>query len=186
MTPLETGGQYCDACKQPPPRPVDAPTPTETTETGECVDCGRQVEPGGVCPCSIVIARSDVHFGGFFVRAAAFCADWLILGAIGSVVALASNSLWTAAFVMIGIGLVSSVGFWLADGATPGEMLFRLKVRMVNGQAVEPVAAVVRYFASLASGLLLGAGFLMMLFNEEKRGLHDMISNTIVIVDADR
>jgi uncharacterized RDD family membrane protein YckC len=124
-----------------------------------------------------------VQFGGFFVRAAAFCTDWLILGAIGIVVAFATNSPLLGLAGMVAAGLVCSVGFWIADGATPGKMLFGLKVRMIDGGALDPVAAVIRYLAYLASGAFLGIGFLAMLFNDEKRGLHDMVSNTIVVVD---
>lgn len=188
-TPLRGGGQYCDACKPAPVRPPSEPVSVSTAqpaiaETGECSNCGRPAKAGAACDCvTIVQARSDVHFGGFFVRAAAFCTDWLILGAIGVVTAFVTNSPMTALFVVLAAGLVLSVGFWLADGATPGEMLFGLKVRMINGEGIEPVYAVIRYFATLASAFMLGIGFIAMLFNDEKRGLHDMISNTIVIVD---
>lgn len=193
MTPLEGGGQYCDACKPAPFRPAPSATPAVSTtpppvsEAGECANCGRTVEPGGTCDCVVIVkARTEVQFAGFFVRAAAFCTDWLILGAIGIAAAFITNSLWTALLVMVAAGLICSVGFSLADGATPGKMLFRLKVRMIDGEDIDPVAAVLRYFAYLASGLMFGIGFLTMLFNEEKRGLHDMISNTIVIVDGER
>lgn len=192
MTPLQGGGQYCDACKPAPTRPArlqvtESTTAPEVTSTGQCSNCGRAVQPDESCNCvTIVKAREDVHFGGFFVRAAAFCTDWLVLGAIGIVTAFVANSFLAAAFAMVAAGFVCSVGFWLADGATPGKMLFRLKVRMINGEDLDPVAAVIRYFAYLGSGLLLGVGFFAMLFNEEKRGFHDMISNTIVIVDEAR
>lgn len=191
-SPLDAGGQYCDACKPAPVRPRSEPvivstSSPEVTATGHCSNCGRELESGGVCDCvTIVEARSDVHLAGFFVRAAAFCTDWLALGAIGVVTAFLTNSPWTALIVMLAAGLVGSVGFWLADGATPGKMLFRLRVRMADGEDIEPVTAVLRYFAYLASGIMLGIGFLVMLFDEENRGLHDMISNTIVIVDVDR
>jgi uncharacterized RDD family membrane protein YckC len=190
--PLDAGGQYCDACKPAPFRPRSEPvsvstTPPEVTETGQCSNCRREVEADQVCDCvTLVEARADVHFAGFFVRAAAFCTDWLALGAIGVVTVFLTNSPWTALIVMVAAGLVGSVGFWLADGATPGKMLFRLKVRMANGEDIEPVAAVLRYFAYLASGVMLGIGFLIMLFDDENRGLHDVISNTIVIAEGDR
>ena len=195
MTPLEGGGQYCDDCnpavvKTAPTtsydaggRLIDVQPPSEEFA---CFDCGKILDPGTECDCEAVRPRSDVHFGGFFVRAAAYMADWLILGAAGAVIAFATNSLWAGGFAVIAAGLVCFAAFWIADGATPGKMLFGLKVRMINGESVDPVAAVLRYAGYLVSGATLGIGFLIMLFNEEKRGLHDMISNTVVIVDRGR
>lgn len=199
MTLLEGGGQYCDECDPRLPRPAaSAPSPQlmplapgstreDALQAPTCDECGSELpSPSAACACQTPIPRSDVHFGGFFIRAAAFCVDWLILLAVGVVTAFTTNNPVAAAGVMIGAGLACSVGFWIADGATPGKMLFGLKVRMMNGAPVEPVNAVLRYFAYLASGLILGVGYLVMLFNEERRGLHDMVSNTIVIVERHR
>lgn len=200
MRVLDDGGQYCGDCQpnlrrsaeaigQAPPdlkRPEARKVAGVATSAIGCPDCGRSLDAAvEVCPCQVVRLRSEVAFGGFFVRAAAFCADWLLLGTVGLIVAFATNSFLNAAIAMLAAGLVSSAGFWIADGATPGKMLFGLKVRMIDGRPVEPVAAVIRYFAYLASGLLLGIGFIVMLFSEERRGLHDMIANTIVIYEGD-
>lgn len=191
MTLLEDGGQYCADCRPGIARPsssaptleqppnIDGSPVVEST----CESCGQPLATGQVCECQRVIPRSDVKFAGFFVRAAAYMADWLILGVVGIVVAFATNSLIGALLAMIGVGLICFAGFWIADGATPGKMLFNLKVRMTDGSSLEPVSAVLRYAGYWVSGAMLGIGFLVMLFDEEKRCLHDRIANTIVVVE---
>jgi uncharacterized RDD family membrane protein YckC len=41
-----------------------------------------------------------------------------------------------------------------------------------------------RHFAEMLSGILLGIGYLMIAFDDEKRALHDRICDTRVIKKA--
>ena len=51
-----------------------------------------------------------------------------------------------------------------------------------NPEKIDPTAnATGRYFAKILSGILFGIGYIMVGFTERKRGLHDMIANTLVI-----
>jgi len=71
--------------------------------------------------------------------------------------------------------------FWAARGATPGKSLLGLVVRTETGET--PIGfkrAVLRMVGYLASSLILGLGFAMIAFSDDKRGLHDRIAGTRV------
>jgi uncharacterized RDD family membrane protein YckC len=67
-------------------------------------------------------------------------------------------------------------------GATLGKMACKIKVVTADGGRVSYLRALGRYFAKMLSGLILGIGYLMAAFDEEKRALHDRICDTRVIV----
>jgi uncharacterized RDD family membrane protein YckC len=66
-------------------------------------------------------------------------------------------------------------------GATLGKMALGLKVVDPDGGKISYPLAFGRYFAKFISGFILGFGYLMVAFDSEKRGLHDMICRTRVV-----
>jgi len=73
-------------------------------------------------------------------------------------------------------------GFFVSKlGATPGKMALGLKVVRPDGRMVDLGRAFGRYFAKILSALILCIGYLMVAFDSEKRGLHDMICDTRVV-----
>jgi uncharacterized RDD family membrane protein YckC len=73
--------------------------------------------------------------------------------------------------------------FYKHKGATPGKMIFGLKVVDVEtGANVGYGRAVFREtIGKIVSAMILGIGFIMMLFRRDKRGLHDLLSRTEVV-----
>ena len=74
--------------------------------------------------------------------------------------------------------------FWAVRGATPGKSLLGLVIRTESGET--PIGlkrAALRLIGYLASSLVLGLGFAMIAFSEDKRGLHDRIAGTRVTRD---
>ena len=67
-------------------------------------------------------------------------------------------------------------------GATPGKMACSIKVINADGSKVSYLKALGRVFAYFLSGLILGIGYIMAAFDDEKRALHDRICNTRVIL----
>ena len=65
--------------------------------------------------------------------------------------------------------------------ATFGKIILQIKVTHHDGSRITFLRASLRHFSKYISILILGAGFLMILFNKERRGLHDIIANTLVI-----
>src|SRR5205085_12660097 len=72
---------------------------------------------------------------------------------------------------------------WLTArfGGTLGKLALGLRVITVKGDKLSLGHSVGRYFAQYVSGVILGIGYIMAGFDEEKRALHDRICNTRVI-----
>jgi uncharacterized RDD family membrane protein YckC len=73
------------------------------------------------------------------------------------------------------------VYFLSTRGATPGKMVFGLKVVRADGSGISRGLAAGRYFASWVSSVTLGIGYIMAGMDDEKRALHDRICDTRVI-----
>jgi uncharacterized RDD family membrane protein YckC len=79
--------------------------------------------------------------------------------------------------------LVYFGGSWAATGRTLGMALFGLRVVRPSGERASAGAGVLRAIAFPLSVLLFGLGFLGILFQSERRALHDLIAGTAVRYD---
>jgi uncharacterized RDD family membrane protein YckC len=66
-------------------------------------------------------------------------------------------------------------------GATPGKLALGLKAVRPDGGPIDLGRAFGRYFAKLLSYIIIFIGYIMIGFDSQKRGLHDMICDTRVI-----
>ena len=73
------------------------------------------------------------------------------------------------------------VGLWAWRGQTLGKMAVAIRVLRTDGRPVGVGAALLRLVGYLFSTLLLLAGFLMIVFDRQRRGLHDRLADTIVV-----
>lgn len=73
------------------------------------------------------------------------------------------------------------VGFHGALGATPGKLIFGLRVICTDGTALSFPRAIVRHIAEVFSLAAFGVGYLVAAFHPERRALHDLIANTRVV-----
>lgn len=79
---------------------------------------------------------------------------------------------------------IATILFWIYRQATPGKMLFALKVvDAETGASLRPGQAIGRYLAYYISYLPLGLGILWILFDSRKQAWHDKLANTVVIRD---
>jgi uncharacterized RDD family membrane protein YckC len=78
--------------------------------------------------------------------------------------------------------------YFLTSGkqATPGKQIMNIYVATKDGQKLSVNLCFVRFFASILSGLLFGAGFVMIIITKEKTALHDLICNTRVFYGKNR
>lgn len=86
--------------------------------------------------------------------------------------------------MVIGViwAVVYDVIFLRRFSATPGKMLFGLRVVQANGEPVGFVRIVGRSFAKMIAGFpTLFIGFLIVAVDDQKRGLHDFFCNTRVV-----
>jgi uncharacterized RDD family membrane protein YckC len=131
----------------------------------------------------------QVEYAGFWIRVGASILDGIILNIVNRllavVVSLATNANESA---LIAVGLVSILinAFYMIYfvgkyGATPGKMACKIEIIRADGSPVGYGRATGRYFAQILNVFTLGIGYLMVAFDEEKRGLHDRICDTRVI-----
>jgi uncharacterized RDD family membrane protein YckC len=71
--------------------------------------------------------------------------------------------------------------FWTLTGATPGMRLMRMQV--VDGSGVPPGLgrSALRMVGAVLAAIPLFAGYLLVLVDDRRRGLHDMIAGTVVV-----
>jgi uncharacterized RDD family membrane protein YckC len=83
------------------------------------------------------------------------------------------------------IFLFATVYMWLKwNGATPGKKLMKIKIVDYKTHTIlTPKQAITRYLGYILSTITFCLGFLMIAFHPNKRGLHDILSGTCVIVD---
>jgi uncharacterized RDD family membrane protein YckC len=139
-----------------------------------------------------VNVTGTMRYAGFWIRFVAKFVDGIVLQICGFVVGMVLGAAGViggnadrfdpiGTLVGILLGLAYSVFFVGTYGATPGKMACGLKVVTSTGDKVSYGRAVGRHFAELLSGIILGIGYIMAAFDEEKRSLHDRICDTRVV-----
>ena len=145
-----------------------------------------------------------VCFAGLWKR---FCALFLDFQVLGLVIGLALKTLArflgfsvtqslsvhgfsmiqgeTIDFAMLTILITIYIVYetWMLSkyGATLGKIVMRLRVVRSDGSPITYMQAFARYWAKVLSGLLFCIGFIIAVFDPEKRSLHDRICGTRVI-----
>jgi uncharacterized RDD family membrane protein YckC len=139
------------------------------------------------------------HYGGFWIRLVAKFVDGIIIGVPVTILMFAillpmgafnpdarENTaavivqLLFQLFSMV-LGAAYSIFFVGKYGATPGKMLFNLKIVDATGTSISYGRATGRFFAEILSGLICYIGYIMAAFDPEKQALHDRICNTRVV-----
>lgn len=96
-----------------------------------------------------------------------------VLLAIGGTVFVA----WTAAYFVV---------FWSTTGQTPGSRLMQIRVcRADDGAIIGPPRALLRLAGLTLAAIPLLLGFVPVLFDARRRGLHDMLAGTVVVEALD-
>jgi len=109
--------------------------------------------------------QTEMEYVGFWVRTGAWFIDLILL-------AVAALGLVVVAYF---------IGLWAWRGQTLGQMAAHIKVVRQDGKPMDLGTAVLRFIGYVVCVLTLGIGFLMIAFDEQKRGLHDRLAGTYVI-----
>ncbi len=163
-----------------------------------CAECKpdfsqRLAEQGGL-PDHINFGMA-VHYGGFWIRVVASIIDSIVISVVTVPLALLSNVIVIASdnpVIVLGMTLaVNLLQYTIAAlyeilllgarGATLGKMACGLRVVMADGSPISYGRATGRHFAKYLSQILLGIGYVIAAFDDQKRTLHDHICNTRVI-----
>ena len=107
-----------------------------------------------------------------------------VLAAIQSLVSKVDFS--TAEKVIAAAGwafIVSAyfVGFWSFIGQTPGMQIMRIRVMDGHGGRPNVLRSMLRGIGLILCIITLFLGFVPVLFDRRRRGLHDMLAGTVVV-----
>ena len=149
-----------------------------TVAASFCPNCGASLAAEAKFCAQCGDQLSGVVAAGFWIRFGAVLVDAVILTVVNFVLTAIIGS--TAVFLGLAVGIVYTIGFWTASGATPGKMVFGLRVVTVDGDPIGLDKAIIRYIGLWVNVLTLGIGYLFIAFRKDKRGLHDLIAGTVV------
>ena len=190
---LDPGMQVCSRCGQT----FSTQDLLQYDQAWVCANCKplffQELRERGESPAAL-------EYGGFWIRLGAKFVDGFILmlpvcAVLFGVIMyfrVGRSSRDPFGTSPLAIQLLFQVGFYGLSalyhiffvghfGATPGKMAAGLRIVQADGSPVGYGRATGRFFAELISGLLCYLGYLMIAFDKEKRGLHDLICNTRVI-----
>ncbi len=141
------------------------------------------------------MSAPGVPYAGIVTRAVALAADIAIVQVIvfagGAVLALVASfvgglELGTVGRVLAAIAWATTIGvyfvtFWSTVGQTPGMRMLDLRVSTARGAPPGVGRSTVRVIGLALAIIPLFAGFLPVLFDDRRRGLHDMLAGTVVL-----
>ena len=121
-----------------------------------------------------------MYYGDLGKRIIASIIDSIILSIIGFILGFFLN--------VVGVVLapiISWMYYILMEGgewhATLGKKIMGLYIADTDGAGITYSTSILRLIGKILSGLILGIGYLMAFFNDQKQGLHDMIAKTYVL-----
>jgi uncharacterized RDD family membrane protein YckC len=176
-----------------------------------CAECGRVFPPdevirhGDVFICATckpvflqklkegVAMHSPMNYAGFGIRFGAKFLDAIILAVPVLAIRFSNPTpvtptqspvrFITTQLITMCIGLSYSTLFVGKYGATPGKMAAKLRIVNPDGSKVSYAKAAGRFFAAeyISGCFTLCIGYLMVLWDDQRRALHDRICSTRVI-----
>ena len=136
------------------------------------------------------------EYAGLVTRAVAFAIDVALIDLAAIIVGIVVG-LGISAFelpdvvrtIAVFVGGVAFVVWWIAyfalfwstTGQTPGARVMGVRVVCEKGGMLGVGGAIVRLAGMLLAAIPLFAGFLLILFDQRRRGLQDMLARTIVV-----
>jgi uncharacterized RDD family membrane protein YckC len=142
---------------------------------------------------SILHEKTGLVYGGFWVRFCAKMLDWIICSLLIAVLPLSNwdhsgvtivsshSSLLSVFLIKWFVPALYTTFFLVNYQATPGKMAFSLKVIPANHNKITYGIALARFFSELISAFLLFFGYIIAIFDIQKRTLHDRICQTFVV-----
>lgn len=149
-------------------------------------------------PPTAVVAdpeATDLDYAGFWLRVVASLIDSVLVAFVTVPILLAVYGTGyfndetkgviagTADFFISWVlPAVAVVIFWISKQATPGKMVFSMKVLDARtGRAMSVGQSIGRYLAYFVSLLPLSLGIFWVAFDKRKQGWHDKLAGTVVV-----
>jgi uncharacterized RDD family membrane protein YckC len=143
-----------------------------------------------------VMSANETPYAGIVTRIVALAVDAAALTvgfAVTSGVVGLILSLFTAVEVSSPGAVVGVAGgwtivvagyfvlFWTLAGETPGMRLMRMRVVNEHGESPGLWRSALRLVGAVLAAIPFFAGYLLVLVDDRRRGLHDMIARTVVV-----
>lgn len=125
-----------------------------------------------------------MKYAGFWIRFLAALIDGLIISSFAYVFSFGNRNLLSVMEFFLGV--TNAIILQGIKGQTVGKMLLGLQVIKNDGEDINIVTAILRYFGQIISAMILFIGYIMAGITENKRALHDMIAGTYVIYKSTR
>jgi uncharacterized RDD family membrane protein YckC len=191
-----------------PAAPTLAPGEGVCAECGRVFSVQDMIPHGGSYVCAgckpvfmqklaegATVSTGAFNYAGFWIRVGAKILDGLILGVLflPPIIYFAIKSGPNPQFGRLQILQLLAQLFYMAAnfgyqifllgkyGATLGKMACGLRVITADGGKISYARATGRVFAEMLSGMICYIGYIMVVFDDQKRALHDHICNTRVI-----
>ena len=163
---------------------LSTPTPTTPAQPGPAVQTEGQ---------QVASSTQSYQYAGFWLRWAAGLADGVILVipifvilTILGVTVIGIGKSGSASIINVLPFLVylpADIFFITKFGATPGKMVFHLKIIRGDGSNPQLKTAILRETVGrILSGIVFNLGYLWIAFDKQKQGWHDKIAGTHVIL----
>lgn len=137
-------------------------------------------------------------YAGLATRAVAFLIDAAIVNAVAfgiaasaslalSIFGVSLDELPTGLSVAVGAGgwillnLAYFIGSWTLAGQTTGMRLMSIRVERTNGGPLSFRRSVQRLIGAVIAAIPLFAGYLLILVDDRRKGLHDRLAGTVVV-----
>jgi uncharacterized RDD family membrane protein YckC len=145
----------------------------------EAADAGSAAAYAGIVSRGVALAiDAALLTGGFAVVSGVF---GLILSLFTSVEVSSPGAVLSVAAMWSIVVAGYFVLFWTLTGETPGMRLMRLRVLDAEGQPPRFARSVLRLIGAILAAIPFFAGYLLILVDDRRRGLHDMIARTVVV-----
>jgi uncharacterized RDD family membrane protein YckC len=138
-----------------------------------------------------VAEKQHLNYAGFGIRFVAVFIDGILLQIVQIALSYMLYGNWsfgdeplevTLAGLFLGIAYTVGMQSSKTQG-TLGKMAVGIKVGDENGNRITALNALGRYLASFISAITIGIGYLMVIWDDKKQGLHDKLAGTYVFYE---
>lgn len=159
-----------------------APAAGPPAAAAAAADVGHRAEAGpyvGLVTRTLAFAVDAALVNAVAIAVGAAVALALSIISVPKDVRVAAAAVGGVAYVLWAVGYF--VTFWTTTGQTPGDRLLRIRVVPASGGGMWPRRALLRFAALTLAAIPLFAGFLVILVDDRRRGLHDLLARTVVV-----
>lgn len=137
-------------------------------------------------------SSSETQYAGFLIRFGAHIIDGFILSITANIIYWITGTNFDKGAMEIiyspggVLALLITVGYFVYfetsdKQATIGKSILGLKVIKQDGSKLTPADSIIRYIGKILSALIFFFGYIITIFDDKKRSLHDRIAGTYVI-----